>query len=84
MHFTLDKNTSISGLVLLVEHDRQGLHDYSWVTDFILALLVQGATLHTLIGASSDVETCYHAVLRLTFATGMAANLSQNVFPVKD
>ena len=40
----------------------------SWVTDLVLALLLQGAQLQSL--ATGDDETCYHTVVYLCCLTG--------------
>ena len=40
----------------------------SWVTDLVLALLLQGAQLQSL--ATRDDETCYHTAIYLCCLTG--------------
>ena len=68
MYFKLQTKASICNLVEMVK-DKKGSDVSDWATDLVLALLLQGAELQTLLKA--DTETCYHVALRLCCLTGV-------------
>lgn len=68
MYFKLHTTDSICKLVEEVK-SLTGSHVRDWATDLVLALLLQGAELQTLLKA--DTETCYHVALRLCCLTGV-------------
>ena len=58
----------LSSLVEVVDRGELPSSYNSWVTDLVLALLLQGAQLQSL--ATGDDETCYHTAVYLCCFTG--------------
>ena len=69
MCFKLQTNVSIYNSLKGLLKAETGSDVCDWATDLVLALLLQGATLRTLLKA--DTETCYHVALRLCCSTGV-------------
>ena len=59
---------ALASLVQAMESGALTNHE-AWLTDLVLALLLQGALLHTL--PTGDGETCYHTAVSLCCSTGV-------------
>ena len=69
MRFKLHTKASIASLLKDVHRGGMAPDVCEWVTDLVLALLLQGPPLQTLLKA--DTASCYHVALCLCCSTGV-------------